>query len=308
MDWICGMQNAINYIEEHLTDEIDIEDIARRSFSSAYHFQRVFSLLCGYTLGEYIRLRRLTLAGAELAKGGIKVIDAALKYGYESPDSFAKAFQKFHGILPSEARTHGKMLKAFSRLSIKISLEGGNTMNYRIEEKPEFILTGYKRHFTGFPGERAAQEEEMYVSTRPFQCILQGLSGDVETTYDVISNVDDDGYDFWITSKLSEFDRNNLSSNSVLGAEFAAYFENITIPASTFAVFETERCRYPTLTFLELRRRIASEWLPTSGYQLADSPEIVVSHWYRGERRDERYRELWIPVVKASAVNCEVFP
>lgn len=104
MDWICGIQNAINYIENHLTDEIDYEEVAKQSFSSGYHFQRIFGILCGYTLGEYIRLRRLSLAGAELANEKAKVIDVAMKYGYDSPDSFAKAFQKFHGITPSEAQ------------------------------------------------------------------------------------------------------------------------------------------------------------------------------------------------------------
>ena len=161
MDWITGMQKAIDYIEAHLTEEIDYEKVAAESFSSSYHFQRVFSILCGYTLGEYIRLRRLSLAGAALASGKEKVIDIALKYGYDSPDSFAKAFQKFHGMPPSEARAKGKMLKSFSRLSIKISLEGGSTMNYRIEEKDEMILTGYKRRFSGVPGEREEQEKDM---------------------------------------------------------------------------------------------------------------------------------------------------
>ena len=96
MDWIIGMQKAIDYIEEHITEEIDYEMVAQQSFSSSFHFQRVFSILCGYTLGEYIRCRRLSLAGAELALGKIKVIDAAVKYGYDSPDSFGRAFQKFH--------------------------------------------------------------------------------------------------------------------------------------------------------------------------------------------------------------------
>ena len=131
MNWITGMQKAIDYIEANLTEEIDYEKVAAESFSSSYHFQRVFSILCGYTLGEYIRLRRLSLAGVELANGKdkVKVIDIALKYGYDSPDSFSKAFQKFHGITPSQARADGSMLKSFSRLSIKISLEGGKTKN-----------------------------------------------------------------------------------------------------------------------------------------------------------------------------------
>ena len=298
MDWITGMQKAIDYIEANLTEEIDYEKVAAESFSSSYHFQRVFSILCGYTLGEYIRLRRLSLAGAELANGKEKVIDIALKYGYDSPDSFAKAFQKFHVITPSQARADGSMLKSFSRLSIKISLEGGNTMNYRIEEKDEMILTGYKRRFSGVPGEREEQEKDMYVNTRVFQYILQGLSGNIEMNYDIITNIDDDGYDFYIAKQLTEYLRNNLNKTSVLGEEYAKHFENIVIPKCTYAIFETERCSYPTTIFLDLRKKIASEWLPNSGYQLANAPELVVTHWFRGNKSNQRYRELWIPIEK----------
>ncbi len=296
MDWITGMQKAIDYIEDHLLEEIDYEEIAAQSYSSSYHFQRVFSILCGFTIGEYIRCRRLSLAGAELANGKTKVIDVALKYGYESPDSFTKAFAKFHGVLPSQASKSD--LKSFSRLVLKISLEGGAIMNYRIEEKPEMVLTGYKRHFSGVHNEREDQECEFYVTTRSLQYILQGLSGQTEHNYDVITNIDDEGYDFYITYQLSEFYRNNLSKRGVLEEEFAKKFENITIKKQLYAIFETERCSYPTKVFLDLRKRVASEWLPNSGYRIANAPEIVVSHWYRGKKSKERYRELWIPIEK----------
>lgn len=175
MEWVVGIQRAIDYIEDHITEELDYEEIARTGFSSSYHFQRVFSILCGYTLGEYIRSRRLTLAGMELAADKIRVIDAAVKYRYESPDSFAKAFARFHGITPSAARERGARLRSFARLSIRISLEGGSSMDYRIEEKPEMVLTGYKRFFTGSPAERDAQEEAFYVTTRLNQYALKGL-------------------------------------------------------------------------------------------------------------------------------------
>jgi len=171
-------------------------------------------------------------------------------------------------------------------------------MNYRIEEKDEFVLTGYKRHFEGVHGDREEQEKDMYVTTRPLQYVLGYLSGDIETDYNIVTNIDDSGYDFYIANTLTEYYRNNLYKECVLGEEFAKELEHITIPKCTYAVFETERCTYPTLVFLELRRKIASEWLPTSGYQLKKSPEIVVSHWYRGEKSDERYRELWIPIEK----------
>lgn len=151
MDWVMGIQRAIDYVESHIAEELDYDEIARQSYSTGYHFQRVFGLLCGYTLGEYIRSRRLTLAGSELAGSNAKVIDVALKYGYDNPDSFTRAFTRFHGITPSQARREGATLNSLSRLSLKVSLEGGYRMEYRVEEKPEMVLTGYKRRFTGVP-------------------------------------------------------------------------------------------------------------------------------------------------------------
>lgn len=298
MDWITGMQKAIDYIEAHLKDEINYEDVAAECYSSSFNFQRVFGILCGYTLGEYIRNRRLSLAGAELAATDAKVIDVALDYGYDSPDSFARAFKSFHGILPSEAKRKGKKLKSFSRLVLKLSLEGGNIMNYRIEEKPEMILTGYKKRLTGIPDEREDQECDFYVHTRPQQYLLGGLTNHPETQHNVVTNVGDDGYDFWITQELTANVRARMHEDCVLGDPYANWYENIVIPAHLYAVFETERCKYPTTVFLDLKKKIVSEWLPSSGYRLADAPEIVVTHWYRHPRSKERYREIWVPIEK----------
>ena len=299
MEWVVGVQRAIDYIEDHITEELDYEEIARTGFSSSYHFQRVFSILCGYTLGEYIRSRRLTLAGMELAADKIRVIDAAVKYRYESPDSFAKAFARFHGITPSAAREPGARLRSFTRLSIRISLEGGGSMDYRIEEKPEMVLTGYKRFFTGSPAERDAQEEAFYVTTRLNQYALKGLAGDPVTSYGIMTNFREEGYDFYIAARLQEWEREHLEEE--LGnAEDAARFENIAIPAHTYVACGTERCKYPTMIFPQLRRRIVEEWLPSSGYVLAEAPEISVPHWFRNPDSEKRYIELWLPVSPAN--------
>lgn len=299
MDWIDGIQNALAYIEENLTEEIDYDAAARRAASSSYHFQRVFSILCGYTVGEYIRNRRLALAGAELAAGRIKVIDAALKYGYESPDSFARAFKKFHGVLPSEAR--GASLRSFSPLRIKLSLEGASMMKYKIEEKPALILTGFKRRFEGAPVDRRNQDHDMWVSTRVNQYVLQGMAPDRETMYEVIRNQDDDGYDFYIAWELDPEDTENLAE-SLNDPEIAARYEKITVPAGLYLVCETERCKYPTRIYDGFRLRVANEVLPGSGYELDDRPEVVKSHWfYRYGDEDynsRRYMELWLPIVK----------
>ena len=299
MEWITGIQNAIDYIEEHLTEPIDYELVAKESFSSSYHFQRVFSILSGYTLGEYIRNRRLSLAGAELATGKEKVIDIAAKYGYESPDSFAKAFQKFHGITPSQARSGGVTLKNFSRLSLKISLEGGNVMEYRIVEMEELVLTGFKRRFAGTPENRQRQDHDMAVSTRMLQYVLQGFAHDCDTVYEVIGNVGDDGYDYYIASWIPERFRNDFEED--LG-DFCKQYERITIPAGRYLVCETEKCRYPTELIGDLRRKAVTEWLPSAGYELADTPEFDIVHWfykYGDEKVNEsRYTELWLPIVK----------
>ena len=138
MDWLTGIQNAINYIEEHLTEEIDYEEVAKEAACSNFYFQRIFGILCGISIGDYIRNRRLTLAGDELSASDDKVIDIALKYGYESPESFTRAFSRFHGVTPSEAKKDGSKLKSFSRISVKITLSGGSVMNYKIVEKEAF--------------------------------------------------------------------------------------------------------------------------------------------------------------------------
>lgn len=138
--WAEGIQSAIEYIEEHLTEELNAEEIAAKAYVSAFHFQRIFSALCGFTLGEYIRNRRLTLAAQELAATDAKVIDVAVKYGYDSPDSFTRAFTRFHGITPSVAKEKGVGLRAFAPVRIKLTLEGGTMLEYKIVEKAAFTV------------------------------------------------------------------------------------------------------------------------------------------------------------------------
>lgn len=299
MDWITGIQNAINYIEDHLTDEIDFAQVAKKSFSSSFHFQRVFSILCGYTLGEYIRYRRLTLAGAALAAGKEKVIDIAAEYGYDNPDSFAKAFRQFHGISPSQARGNGAVLKSFSRLYIKVSLEGGNIMNYRIEDKPAMLLTGYKRRFTGNPNDKGMQDHHFACENRLLQYILEGMSRQNDDTYQVLTNFDPDGYDFYFAYELPKWALEDFDDD--LG-EAAKWFEHIPIPAGQYMICETERCMFPTNLVDDLRRQAVSEWLPSSGYELRNAPELGVIHWPFEEGNEtvnnSHYCEIWLPIEK----------
>lgn len=298
MDWIAGIQNAINYIEDHLTEELNYEEIAKRSYSSSFHFQRVFSILCGYTLGEYIRNRRLTLAGLELAQKREKVIDVAYKYGYDSPESFAKAFQKFHGISPSQARRGGQM-KFFPPMSIKILLEGGSVMNYRIEEKDAFTLVAYKRHFTGDPNDKKDQDHNFACETRLEQAILEGLSREHERIFNVLTNFDPEGYDFYYGYQFPNWALADLED---LPKDIIGRFEKIEIPAGKYLVCETERTQWPCDLQDELRRQAVSQWLPSSGFELRNAPEIMLIHWFWEEGNEKlnnsRYSELWLPIEK----------
>lgn len=149
MEWVKGLQKAIDYIEDHITEDIDYAEIAKQAYSSSFHFQRVFHIICGYSIGEYIRNRRLSLAGTDLSSGNEKVIDIALKYGYNSPESFSRAFTKFHGITPVQAKNEKLTLKSFSRVSVKITLEGGTTMDYRIEKREEFEVIAKRARYGG---------------------------------------------------------------------------------------------------------------------------------------------------------------
>ena len=302
MDWITGIQQAIDYIEDNLTETIDYEEVAKRCYTSSYHFQRVFSILCGFTLGEYIRNRRLTLAGRELATTNAKVIDVAMKYGYESPDSFAKAFQKFHGILPSQARNNGSNLKSFSRLVLKFSLEGGTTMNYRIETKPAMILLGYKKRFSGTPYDEARQHQEgdFFKTTRAHQWMLKGISNNKMSDYCVLSNFDDDGYDFYISVTTDSYERDNLYNSEVTGIDFMENFgfEEIVISEQTYLIFETEKTKMPIPEYFDIRKQIAAEWLSNAEYQIVNAPELAVYHWGITGGYNGRTIEIWIPIEK----------
>lgn len=301
MDWISGMQKSIDYIEEHILEDMDFEVIAAQSFSSSYHFQRLFSIIFNISLGEYIRRRRLSLAGAELAAGNIKVIDAALKYGYESPDSFAKAFQKFHGILPSQVKGKGSNVKSFTKLELKISISGGTSMNYRIEEKPEMILTGFHKHFLGEPydEERVNQEAEMFTTTRGIQWLLVGASGDKEC-YTFAKNLDSEGYDYYYCHMLDDWERNNLHNKEITGIDFIEDLglEDIVIPKATYVVFETKDIADPITDYEKLIRQridIVTEWMPNLGFELADSQEFILYHW---SPKSERHIQIWLPIRK----------
>lgn len=289
MDLLKNMNGAIKFIEENLTNEIDFKEVARLAYCSEYHFKRMFSFLAGISLSEYIRRRRLTLAAFELKGNNIKVIDIAIKYGYSSPDSFARAFQHLHGITPSEARSNGHSLKSYPPMSFQLSIKGGSEMNYRIEEKEAFHIIGIKKRvpiiFNGVNPEIASMWKSLDEKT------INELKN--------LSNVEPLG----LLSASANFSEGRLEEKGELDHYIGAATtrecpDNLTqleVDASTWAVFEAVG-PFPE-TLQNVWGRIYSEWFPSSNYEQREGPEIL---W--NENKDitsPTFRsEIWIPVLK----------
>jgi len=289
VDSLKKMNEAMTYIEEHLNDDIDLKKAARIAVCSEHHFKRMFSFLAGVTLSEYIRRRRLTLAAFELQSGAERVLDLALKYGYDSADAFARAFRQLHHVTPSEARRGGHLLKAYPPMTFRLTIEGGNQMNYRIAEKEAFRVAGIMKRvpivFNGVNPDIAA--------------MWQSLDTEKIGIMKELSNTDPIG----LISASTNFSEERMEEKGGLDHYIGAAttlsapdgWASLEVPASTWAVFESVG-KFPD-TLQDIWGRIYSEWFPSSAYQQAEGPEML---W--NEQRDQSapdYRsEIWIPVSK----------
>ena len=278
MDWIEGFQASIDYMEQHLTEEADIEAIAAKAALSPFYYQRIFGALCGMTVGEYIRSRRMTLAAQELAGSEAKVIDVAMKYGYDSPDSFTKAFCRFHGITPSEARESGKVLRSLAPLHIKVTLEGGNMLDYRIVEKAPFTVIGLKRQFNS---ETSYQEIPKFWGE--WAKDMKGLEGTFGLCVD---NNDTHGkvFDYWIADLYQPME------------DIPDGLETYQVPGGLWAVFT---CRGPLPQALQsVNTQVWTEWLPSlKGYKLAGSYNLEVYTPLKEDPNDN-VAYIWVPLKK----------
>ncbi len=281
MDWIKALGRAIDYIEENITEELNVSDIATKVHISAFYFQKGFSMLCGYTVGEYIRMRRLSLAGSELLSSNIRVIDLAFKYGYDSPDAFTKAFIRFHGSTPTEVRKNGAAVKSFAPLRIKYSLDGGTVMEYRIEDKQAFKVMGISRMFSyeSANSDIPAFWDEEHVRAKEKKVLgMYGICYDEEMA--------GNQFKYMIADDLNE---EAARKNGL---------EIYEIPAHKWAIFP---CRGAMpVPLQELNKRIFSEWLPQNKYEIAAGYNIEYysdpANYENGMQDSEYYTEIWIPV------------
>lgn len=288
MDWLSHLNDALGYIEEHLEDEIDLEQVARLACCSSFHFQRLFSYMANVSLAEYIRRRRMTKAAFDLQNTKDKVIDIALRYGYDSPTAFNRAFQSIHGAAPSAARQEGVVLKAYHPISFKITIRGEAEMNYRIEKKDAFRIVGAKlkcpwtpekqEGFTQVPrfwaehGQKGTIPELCKLIDQEPMGILGVSVGDWQTS---------GSFDYYIAAS---------SSQPVPDGMFA-----YEIPASTWAIFECTGAMPAAIQTMQ--QRIMTEWFPNSGYQYADAPDI--EQYTEGDQSSEDYVcYIWVPVKK----------
>lgn len=279
MDWITGLNKTMDYIEAHLSGEIDYEQLARLACCSSYHYQRMFAYMAGVSLGEYIRRRRMSVAAADL-QGGEKVLEVALKYGYQSPTAFNRAFQSVHGLPPSALRETGASVKAFPPLHFTITIKGVEQMEYRIEKRGPFRVVGVstaidkdmEKNFDKIPpfwGQAAADG------------VIEKLAGMMDAQpmgiLGVCACTGEEEWRYWIAAASTRQD---------------AALEEFTVPAAVWAVFPGSGTNQ---SIQELERRVLTEWLPSSGYEYGNAPDIEV--YLNADPQDSKY-EVWIPVVK----------
>ncbi len=283
MKWVERLNEAIGYMEEHLTDEIDYEQLGRIACCSSYHFQRMFTYMAGIPLSEYIRRRKMSLAAVDLQGSDMKIVDVAEKYGYHSPTAFNRAFQSVHGIAPSAVKSEGVPVKSYPPVSFKITVKGAEEMNYRIETKDSFLIVGVsvplhkdiEQNFAVIPSKWQEVSENG---------TLQKLAG--------MMNMPPMGVLGVSTCNDSEEWRYYIA---VASSKESDGFEMYTVPAATWAVFPGEGINE---SIQELERRIVTEWLPASGYEYGDGPDVEV--YINPDPQNAKY-EVWIPVVKKQA-------
>lgn len=288
MEWMESLRTAIDYIEDHLLEEISIEGIADTVYISSFYFQKGFKIMTGYSISEYIRYRRLYMAALEVIKGEEKVIDLAYKYGYDTPESFTKAFSRFHGLSPMQLRGDVSKIKIFLPLKIKITVQGGNEMDYVVEDMEKFQMIGYERVFSQdssygeipkFWGEFCERCMKGENSREVQEVIEKCVIGEYGICIDDIK--DGKNFHYMIAGK---YDGGPVPEGMVL----------IEIPALKWAKF---KCTGPMPGALQtINTKIFKEWLPGNpNYKI--SKDINIEWYALGDTQAFDYESgIWIPV------------
>ena len=282
MEWIERFNNVINYIEENITQQIDYGEIAKIACCSSYHFQRMFTYMAGIPLSEYIRKRKMSLAAVDLQSGNEKVIDIAGKYGYNSPTAFNRAFQSIHRISPSAVKSGNAYVKSFPPLSFKLVVKGVEELNYRIEAKEAFRIIGVSAPLS------KELEENFFVIPQMWQnCVINGT---IEKLSQMISTSPTGLLGISVCNDTEQWKYFIAVATSQVCPEFEEY----TVPATTWAIFPGTGTNQ---SVQELERRIFTDWLPTSGYEYGNAPDIEV---YINPDPENTVFEVWVPVRKKS--------
>lgn len=285
MDCIQSIQKAIEFMEDNIMEPINYEDVARHVYMSNYHFHRIFSMITGMTVNEYIRNRRLSMAGQELTFTNSKIIDIALKYGYDSPESFTKAFTRFHGVTPKLARGYGVQLKSFNRLIIKIKLEGGTVMDYKIVERESFkVLAKVAAFRNGIISEEDNTEIPDFWTRSINEGVLKTLKEKTgeENTYGLCAPI----------SKESDCFKYGIGMEYA-GGEVPEGYKIWEVKPTLWAVFKCIGSDGQCIG--EVWDRIYKEFLPGSEYNMLDDTDFEL---YREDGDPECFCEVWIPIEK----------
>ncbi|MFD8702658.1 GyrI-like domain-containing protein [Kitasatospora sp. NPDC059648] len=284
------LNRAMEDIERNLEREIDVAELARTAMTSEYHFRRLFSMLAGMPLSEYVRRRRLTVAGAEVLDGGRTLLDIAVRYGYTSGEAFARAFRSMHGVGPGEARRDGAVLVSQPRMSFRLIVEGSSSMEYRIIERPAFRIVG-----------RKARVPLIYLGVNPHIAeFVKGLGAETVERITALSGKDPLG----IVSVTDDFSPNREEGSeldywhAVVAREDAVVPDDLDVlhvPAGMWAVF-TNTGPFPQ-ALQEMWGDTYSQWFPSNPYETRPGPEILRTRFVPGT--GDALADLWMPVTRA---------
>lgn len=284
MNLLESMNEAIGYIEKNLNYKIDYSEVARVAGCSQWYLQRMFMSITDISISEYIRRRRLTLAAFDLQNSDSSVLEIALKYGYQSSDSFTRAFKAMHSVTPSKSREGGVLLKSYAPITFVLSIKGVSAMNYRIEEKGKIRVVGVKKWFSTINSEQMKEIPKMWDNFDKEKMEQIKSLSEIKSIMGICADMYNDGFDYWI--------------GAITEKECPKDMFEMEIPASTWAIFEVIGPMRPLPNKLQdIWGRIFSEWLPNSGYKHAEIPEFEC--YSNGDCMGETYKsEIWIPVVK----------